>query len=269
MHKAIVNTNTVTPNGIIYDGKLVVENNRIFDILEAGDPIPADAEIIDAMGAYAGPGFVDIHVHGFGSRATYDADAGAIDHFLSHGTTTLLATPYYSLNLDENLQAIQNTKQAIRKSHVVKGIYMEGPYTNPNYGANADTNPWRLGILEKEYKVLVDACGKDVMVWTIAPELEGIQSFCSYARQVNPDVVIALGHSEATPYQVKSMGKYRPTLMTHTMNATGRSPVFEGTRGYGPDEYCFSHPDMYAELICDSCGIHVDAALRRPLSWHH
>lgn len=52
MHKAIVNTNIVTPNGIIYDGKLVVENNRIFDILEAGDPIPADTEIIDAMGGY-------------------------------------------------------------------------------------------------------------------------------------------------------------------------------------------------------------------------
>lgn len=265
MYKAIVNANLVTPNGILYDGILVIKNNRIFDMMKSSDPIPANAEIIDAKGAYVGPGFVDIHVHGFGNSGTYDADASVVDHFLSHGTTTLLATPYYSLNFNENLKAIEDARKAMQKNRVIKGIYMEGPYTNPSYGANADTNPWRHGIVEAEYKALVDACGTDVKVWTIAPELDGIRDFCAYAKKVNPDVVIALGHSEATPYQIEAMGKYRPTLMTHTMNATGRPPVFEGTRGYGPDEYCFSHPDMYAELISDSCGIHVDASLQRML----
>jgi hypothetical protein len=139
---------------------------------------------------------------------------------------------------------------------------MEGPYTNPDYGANADTNPWRHGIVEAEYKALVDACGTDVKVWTTAPELDGILDFCAYAKKINPDVVIALGHSEATPQLIDAMGKYRPTLMTYTMNATGRLPVVGGARGYGPDEYCFSHPEMYAELISDSCGIHVNAVLQ-------
>lgn len=265
MYKAIVNANIVTPNGILYDGKLMIRDNRIFDILTCHDTTPADAQIIDAKGAYVGPGFVDIHVHGFGKTETYDADAATVDHFLSHGTTTLLATPYYSLNLEENLYAIENTKKAMKKSPVVKGIYMEGPYTNPDYGANADTNPWRHGIVEEEYKALVDACGTDVKVWTTAPELDGILDFCAYAKKINPEVVIALGHSEATPYQIDAMGKYRPTLMTHTMNATGRPTVPRGTRGYGPDEYCFCHPDMYAELISDSCGMHVNAALQRML----
>ena len=265
MYKAIVNANIVTPDGIIYDGKLVIENNRIFDILTANDPLPETAQIIDGEGAYVGPGFVDIHVHGFGSGETFDADAGTIDHFLSHGTTSLLATPYYSYNFAKTLQDIHNAKEAMKKSHVIKGIYMEGPYTNPCYGANADTNPWRHGIVEEEYKALVDACGTDVKVWTTAPELDGILDFYAYARKVNPDVVIALGHSEATPHQIDALGKYRPTLMTHTMNATGRPPVPRGTRGYGPDEYCFSHPDMYAELICDSCGMHVNPSLQRML----
>lgn len=265
MYKAIVNANIVTEHGIIYDGKLLIKGNRIFDILKNSDSIPAEAELIDAKGAYVGPGFVDIHVHGFGTGETFDADAGTVDHFLSHGTTSLLATPYYSYNFEKTLRDIHDAKEAMKKSRVIKGIYMEGPYTNPSYGANADTNPWRHGIVEAEYKALVDACGTDVKVWTTAPELDGILDFCAYVKKVNPDVVIALGHSEATPQLIDAMGKYRPTLMTHTMNATGRLPVFGGTRGYGPDEYCFSHPEMYAELISDSCGIHVNAVLQQML----
>lgn len=92
MRKAIVNANIVTPNGILYDGKLVIQDDKIFDILTCDDAITADAEIIDALGAYIGPGFVNIH----------------------------------------------DTQEAMKKSPVVKGIYIEGPYTNPNHGANAN-----------------------------------------------------------------------------------------------------------------------------------
>lgn len=265
MLKAIINANVVTPYGILYDGAVVIEDNRIVDIVERCNEVPEGAELIDAKGAYVGPGFVDIHVHGRGKHATYDADAKGIDEFVKHGTTTLLATPYYSQNFEEIMQAVADTKEAMKKSRVIKGLYMEGPYTSPYYGACQDTNPWRHGIVEAEFKPLVDACGKDVKVWALAPELENANAFLTYAKEVNPDVVFAVGHSEATPEEIASFSKYRPTLMTHTFNATGRKPVLAGTRGYGPDEYCMSEPDMYAELICDSYGMHVNAMLQRML----
>lgn len=265
MLKAIINANVVTPSGILYDGAVVIEDNRIVDIIERCNEVPEGAEVIDAKGAYVGPGFVDIHVHGRGKHATYDADAKGIDEFVKHGTTTLLATPYYSQNFEEIMQAVADTKEAMKKSRVIKGMYMEGPYTSPYYGACQDTNPWRHGIVEAEYKPLVDACGDAVKVWALAPELENAKAFLAYAKKVNPDVVFAVGHSEATPEEIASFSKYRPTLMTHTMNATGRKPVLAGTRGYGPDEYCFSEPDMYAELISDSYGMHVNAMLQRML----
>lgn len=266
MFKAIINANIVKSDGILFDGILVIKDDRIFDIIKDEKDIPAGAEIIDAKGAYVGPGFVDIHVHGRGKVATYDASGVIVDEYVRHGTTTFLATPYYSQNFDEIMQAIADTKEAMKKSSVIKGFYLEGPFTNPNYGANSDTNPWRHGILPEEYKPLVDACGDLVKVWTVAPELEGMEGFLAYAKEVNPDVVFALGHSEATPQQVSALPtKYRPTLMTHTMNATGRIPVLSGTRGYGPDEYCFSQPDMYAELISDSYGMHVNASLQQML----
>ena len=47
------------------------------------------------------------------------------------------------------------------------------------------------------------------------------------------------------------------------MNATGRISQWLGTRGCGPDEACFLDGDMYAELICDSMGVHVSAELQQ------
>ena len=90
--------------------------------------------------------------------------------------------------------------------------------------------------------------------------------FLEYARKVNPDVIFALGHTEATPDQVRSIGsKYAPSIMTHCTNATGRKPTYGGTRDFGPDEYCFKETDMYAEMISDSCGIHVHPEMQQLL----
>ena len=45
------------------------------------------------------------------------------------------------------------------------------------------------------------------------------------------------------------------------MCATGRQKAY--VLGYGPDEYCLKEPEMYAELISDSCGIHVHPELQQ------
>ena len=269
MHSDITvirNAQVVLENGIIWDGIIVIENGRI---LQAGSreeiTAPADAQCIDAGGAYVGPGFVDLHVHGGGGYSTCFAPKEAAQHFLRHGETSILATTDYHMDLDTLLDAIHTIKAAMADAPTIKGIYMEGPYTNPNYGSHADLNPWHCGVEEDRYKAMVDAGGKDIKVWTVGPERPDLLPFLEYARQVNPDVVIAVGHSQATPMEIRKLGKYRPTLMTHTFNATGRLPVYGGTRAYGPDEYCLKEPDMYAELISDSRGIHVHPEMQQLL----
>ena len=82
---------------------------------------------------------------------------------------------------------------------------------------------------------------------------------------MNPEVIFSLGHSEATPKEVRVLGKYRPRIQVHSMNATGRKPVYPGTRAYGPDEYAFKEPDIYCELISDSLGIHVHPEMQQLL----
>ena len=269
MHSEITvirNAQVVLENGIVWDGLIVIKNGRI---LQAGSreeiTVPADAQCIDAGGAYVGPGFVDLHVHGGGGYSTCFAPKEAAQHFLRHGETSILATTDYHMDLDTLLDAIHTIKAAMADAPTIKGIYMEGPYTNPNYGSHADLNPWHCGVEEDSYKAMVDAGGKDIKVWTVGPERPDLLPFLEYARQVNPDVVIAVGHSQATPMEIRKLGKYRPTLMTHTFNATGRLPVYGGTRAYGPDEYCLKEPDMYAELISDSRGIHVHPEMQQLL----
>ena len=184
---------------------------------------------------------------------------------MRHGTTSLFATPYYSMTFDEIMRALRTLRGAMGKVKTLKGIYMEGPYTNPDYGANSATNPWRAPIDDKQMRAMVDEAGEMVKVWTIAPEREGILSFLKYAKEVNPTVRFAVGHSEATPMQIRALGKYRPTVLTHAFDATGRLPVYGGTRGYGPDEYCLKEPEVYTELISDSCGIHVHPEMQQLL----
>ena len=259
--KAIVNANVVLPDGILWDGAILIKDDKIVDVKPKREiQIPQNAEVTDAGGDYVGPGFVDIHVHGGdGFSACFETEKAA-EFFLKHGTTSFLATPS---GREDKFEAVRSVKKAMGKIKQLKGMYVEGPYLNPRYGAFAKASPWGDGIFEKDYIPLLEEACDLVKVWMVAPEREGIMGFLEYAKKVNPGVIFAVGHSEATPTEIRAMGKYRPKILTHIMDATGRQPVPVGTRGYGPDEYCFLESDMYAELISDSCGIHVNRDLQR------
>lgn len=267
--KAIINANVVSEHGILWDGALLVSDGKIVGIGEMRElEIPRGTELMDAKGLYVGPGFVDLHVHGGNGYSTHGDAVNAAKYFLKHGTTSLLATTDYHMTREQTVAAFRTVRSVIDSGAAknVKGIYAEDPYTNPNYGSHADTNPWHCPVLAEDYVEMVNAGGRYVKVWTVAPERADLLPFLAYAREINPDAVFAIGHSEATPMQVRShMGKYHPKLLTHAMNATGRIPVYGGTRGYGIDEYCFREEDMYAELISDSCGIHVHPEMQRLL----
>ena len=270
--KAIINAKVVHERGIIWDGAIIIENDRIKAYGKRKDiEIPESCEIIDAEGAYVGPGFVDIHVHGGGGHQTSLEPALAAEYFLSHGETSMLCTPSGTgaKTREEILGYIENIKEAKKTSKNIKGIYMEGPYYNPHYGANSKLNTWGHRPVDPEdVRALVDAGGDTVKVWMIAPERvkEGLLYFLEYARKVNPEVKFAVGHSEALPSEIRGLGKYRPTIQTHSMNATGRvGEPRGGLRCFGPDEYCFKEPDVYCELISDSLDVHVHSEMQELL----
>lgn len=258
---AIRNAKVVLEKGILWDGVLLIQDSRILSVGASDEvKIPEGTQVCDAGGLYVGPGFVDIHVHGGAGHFLYENPEVAASHFLKHGETTMLAALYYDLSQEEFLASIERVKAAMERgkdARAIVGFYMEGPYMNPKYGASPEKNKWR-GLIEKEeYQPIVEAAGIHAKVWAIAPEREGIEGFLQDAQAENPDVMFSVGHSEATPEQIQKLKKYGVGLQTHCMNATGRADRGEGVRSCGPDEACLMDPNMYAEVICDSCGVHL------------
>ena len=109
---AIKNAILVMRDHYIPDGVLLIENGKIASFGEARKmTIPEGCEVIDAEGAYVGPGFVDIHTHSDGRIFFQDDPVVACQHHLKHGTTTLLPALYFSMDTAAYVQAIGFLKE--------------------------------------------------------------------------------------------------------------------------------------------------------------
>ena len=263
----IHNAKVVLETGILFDGAILLDGDRIATVGERRElAAPEGCEMIDAGGAYVGPGFVDIHVHG-GNGYMFDSEPlQAAEHFLKNGETTILATLYYNLSKEGFLEAIGKVKEAMAAGgagDAIAGIYMEGPYMNPKFGAMPERNKWKGAIQEEAYKEVVDTVGTDAFVWSVAPEREGIEEFVKYAGSVNPHAIFAVGHSEASPQDIEKLMPYGLCIGTHHTNATGDCPMYPECRGVCVDEAVNYNREIYAEMICDSRGIHVDPYMQR------
>ncbi len=257
--KAIVNTKLILEDGIIFNGGIIFDNEKIIDFGEMVSlVIPKDAQVIDANGLYTAPGFIDIHNHGCPTALFVNDPETCCDYFLSHGQTTVLPTLYYDLNLEQMIAGAEKIKNASKTGNgkIMAGLYMEGPYMSGK-GSNQKYICWNGDIAQKDFEPLVDKIGDFVKVWAIDPARKNIEEFLAFVRNKYPEVVFALGHSRATAEQVRKVRKYKITLQTHHQDSGKSVGKAQGTLGAGCDEYTLYNPDMYAELICDTAGIHV------------
>ncbi|MBQ8360282.1 MAG: amidohydrolase family protein [Oscillospiraceae bacterium] len=268
--KAIINAELVMRDHLIPEAVLFIEDGKIASYGEMRTtPIPEGCEIIDAQGAYVGPGLVDIHCHsGTGVRFIHEP-AKATEEHLENGTTSILATPSTRMSLPEYLDFLQKVREAMAtpEGATIAGIYMEGPYINQNYGSlnnmKGVEQPKLLDTVPEDYEPLLAAGADLIRVWGTAPEREGMENFVKAAKAANPEVRFAVTHSEATPQQIEKLMPYGLCIGTHHTNATGTIVNYPECRGVCVDE-CVNYNDgIYAEIISDSMGIHVDPYMQR------
>ncbi len=257
--KAIVNTKLIMEDGIIWDGALTYENGRIVEVGPADKvTVPAVTETIDAQGLYTAPGLIDIHCHGSADDLFCDEPLKCSEHFLVHGQTTVLPTFYHDLNMERMLTGAEKIREVCKSGagRVMDGLYMEGPYMRLS-GSNQKYICWSEEIKPEEYRQLFDGLGDMVRVWAIDPHREGIDDFMKAAKENNPRVVFALGHSAATAEECRRVYKYGVRVRTHITNGGKTKGRCQGSYGAGCDDFALYEPDMYAELICDQTGVHV------------
>ncbi|MBR3865870.1 MAG: amidohydrolase family protein [Clostridia bacterium] len=263
---AIKNATLIMRDHYIPEAVLFIEDGIIAGYGEMRNtPIPEGCEIIDAEGLYVGPGLVDIHNHAGGSHWFYNEPIEAAQFNLKHGTTTILPTLYFNMNAQQLCEQIDFVREAMKKPEGANmaGFYMEAPYMNPKFGADRENNPWKEVVNPDDYMPIIEKVGNDVKVWVVAPERENIEQFVRDAKKANPDVRFAVGHSEASPQQIEKLMPYGLCIGTHHTNATGDLPKYPECRGVCVDETVNYNSGIYAELICDSRGIHVDPYMLR------
>lgn len=263
---AIINAELVLHDHFLPDAVLFIEGNKIKGFGEMRNtPIPKNAKIVDAKGDYVVPGFIDIHTHAYGKYWFYEEPLKAAKVALEHGTTTVLPTLYFNMNRKQLVDQIDLVRRAKRSKggENIGGIYMEAPYLNPKFGADKLQNPWQGPIKKEDYMPIIKHCGKDVRVFALAPERPNIEAFVKAAKKENPEVRFTVAHSEASPSQIEKLIPYGLCIGTHHTNATGDLPKYPECRGVCVDETVNYHKDIYAELISDSRGIHVDPYMQR------
>jgi N-acetylglucosamine-6-phosphate deacetylase len=230
----------------VLPGRLVLEDGWIMVVdLEDGaaDGLPIIA-----------PGFVDVHVHGWGGfDATGDAAAlsGMARALLRRGVTSFLPTAP-SLPLEELPRFADRVRRWIPAAPAdgaqPLGFNLEGPLLAP--GRRGAHDPALLREPGALSEALVASVLDGLRVITIAPELPG--AIALIARLAVAGVVVSLGHSDATLDQARAGYDAGARTTTHLFNAmTGMDHRAPGLAGAA-----LSDDRVWVELIADGHHVH-------------
>ena len=259
--KAIIHAKAVMPGGILQDATLLLDGEKIHAI-GTDLQIPDGAEVLDAEGMWVGPGFVDIHLHGDGIASRWEWDPVPVAaHHLKHGSTTMVAYLPYSLPKEDLLKATKMVQQKLDDGLCpnVWAIGFEGPFINPKQGA-ASESAGRTGTDPDEYIPLYEACHGKIAQWMYAPEMDPTGQFGDFLREKG--VTAAIGHTQASPAQIRAAVDRGATVVTHLFDAMGchlgndsvlTTGIVQDCAAVG----CLICPELTYEIIPDSKGIHV------------
>jgi|GEM_PF-253883 len=275
--KIFTNVKVAQTYGIIEDGIVAVSGGVIsavgtrddYDTISrmlASEGAAEEIEIIDGRGLYLGPGLVDIHTHASDVQFFTEDPIACAQHHLMHGTTSVFPALYFSFTPEQYIAAINQMKEASQKPGGINiaGVYMEGPFLNPKFGCDKENNPWKT-VDPGQYMPVIEAAKDFAAVYCVAPERDNILQYVHDVKTLVPDAVFAVAHSEASSEQVEAIIPYGLKIGTHFSDATGKVHKWSDVEivGVGPDEVVLMHDDIYAELIVDNMGVHVDPYLIR------
>jgi N-acetylglucosamine-6-phosphate deacetylase len=259
----IFNGRVMTPEGVIGNGMVVVEEGKIVRVATGGPNGNSSGGgiRIDAGGRWVAPGFIDIHVHGGGGHdfmdGTVEAFLGVAETHARYGTTAMLPTTLTCSRetLFELFEVYQEATHENVKGARFLGLHLEGPYLamsqrgaqDPRYIRNPDPEEY-LEILRRS---------DEIRRWSAAPELEGAQAFARELR--SRGIVAALAHTDALYAETLAGYEQGFTLATHfysCMNGVTRRGPY---RYAGAVECAYLVEGMDVEVIAD--GVHLPKEL--------
>lgn len=196
------------------------------------------------------PGFIDIHCHGAYGFDTNDANPERLRKWakgiVDEGVTSFLAT---TLTQSEEVltNAVSNVAKVVEEGYEgaeILGIHFEGPYLNKAHkGAQPEEYCVKPNI--EQFKRYQKAAHGLIKYITMAVENDEDYALTKYCSQNN--VVVSIGHSNATYEQAVQAYAHGARSMTHVYNAM--TPFTH--RANGLVGGALRIRNMYGEIICD------------------
>lgn len=243
----VINGRIVTETGIT-NGNLHIENGRIHSIT-SDDVFKGD--VIDARNQLVTPGFIDIHCHGGGGKLFSHDPETALRAHKKRGTLGILPTIGYNMPKEIFLEGVR--KNVSMEDEAVLGINCEGPFINPEYGA--DTRNVRK-VSEEEYEAIYEAGKGKIRIWTFSPEIDGIEKFKDFL-EMKKEIIPCAGHTGCNRKQLE-----RTKLICHLYDGMGpKERACKDIHETGTAEAVLADETLYAELIADGKGVHVSDLL--------
>lgn len=196
------------------------------------------------------PGFIDIHCHGAYGFDTNDANSEGLRKWakgiVDEGVTSFLAT---TLTQSEEVltNAVSNVAKVVEEGYEgaeILGIHFEGPYLNKAHkGAQPEEYCVKPDV--EQFKKYQKAAHGLIKYITMAVENDEDFTLTKYCSQNN--VVVSIGHSNATYEQAVQAYGHGARSMTHVYNAM--TPFTH--RANGLVGGALRIRNMYGEIICD------------------
>jgi len=246
---ALINCTIYTTQAVLIDHAVIIENGLIKEV-SAITKLDATIDTIDLKGANLSPGFIDLQLNGCGGVMLNGAETQQTLEImqaanLKSGTTSYL--PTFITDTDEGMKRMLDVARHYmdQTSNEVLGLHLEGPYLS--LAKKGIHRPEFIRKPDREMIDLICANNDIVSMLTLAPESAPAQVIKQLSES---NIVVSLGHSNATYAQAKVAIDNGASCATHLFNAmsaiTGREAGVVGA---------IYDNELYAGVIVD--GFHV------------
>jgi N-acetylglucosamine-6-phosphate deacetylase len=228
---------------------------------------PAGGGPVDRSAGWVAPALFDLQINGCDGRAFVSPDLTVADvrHVVTicrqHGIGGFCPTLITS-----SFEALQHGFATLRDAcasdpdldRAMPCFHLEGPYISPDDGPRGahPREQVRLPDID-EFHRLQEAAGGRIRLVTLAPEREGAISFIK--ELVQEGVVVAVGHTAASPEKIREGIRAGAKLSTHLGN--GSHAMLPRHENYLWEQ--MASDQLWASIITD--GHHLPVAVMRCL----
>jgi N-acetylglucosamine-6-phosphate deacetylase len=257
---AVTGAALVLPDGVVDEGSIVVDGDRIAAVEPRIIDLPAGSARIDARGGMIVPGFIDVHVHGVEGIDVLDGPGAVMEvaqRLPKYGVTAFCPTTVAcsAAMLDSMLGDVATASASGKLTSRVLPAHLESNFINPEYKGAQPLEFVRTAAAGGDVLAVIARRRAQVGIVTMAPEMEGgldlVRQLTAAGHRVS------IGHTGATYEQAIEAIAAGVTHATHLFNRM--TPLSH--RAPGVPGAVLQSEAVGAELICD--GFHVHPSLLR------